>query len=329
MDDDLIAYLEKKIKTLEEELSKKSEAFEECIDSSIKMVHENIELKELLAQSKDENTRLKAELASRDGKPVARAVAEQSVSHGPDPQDRAARVTGLVAEIERLKAELKSFDVNHSGESQLSFFIQRAKEFEEKASRFRVLIDKSEERSRSLEAEIESLKKQLAAAPHWVPVEKFSPEQGEFHVVHGSRNREAINGMTYECIYDGVKWLWGEWQVAVTHVLVGLNPPVSNEDHCGDGDIDYPITADTDVKLSVEQMSDAFEKMIEVTRRMGEPQESVKPKRDLIVSESPNGLWHVWEQKTPGDYTLVAGPFHDSKLAHAAVVAQRKTRRTI
>lgn len=62
MDEDLVSHLEKKIKKLEEELSKKSEVFEECTESSIKLVHENIELQELLAQSKDENTRLKAKL---------------------------------------------------------------------------------------------------------------------------------------------------------------------------------------------------------------------------------------------------------------------------
>lgn len=50
---------------------------------------------------------------------------------------------------------------------------------------------------------------------------------------------------------------------------------------------------------------------------------SAKPKRDLIVAESPNGLWHVWEQKTHGDYAMVAGPFHDSELANAAVDAIR------
>lgn len=225
MDDDLIAYLEKKIKALEAERD------------HWKSNHDN------------------------------QVAIMQAISQRPDLQDRAARVTWLVAEIERLKAELKSFDVSHDGESQLSFFIQRAKEFEEKASRFRVLIDKSEERSRSLESDIESLKKQIAAAPHWVPVAEFKSDSRE-HIVWNADDQEVFVALMYEGrLLD------------VTHVLFGLSPPVSNEDPRGDGDL-LPESERLD-KLTRECMRDEFNKMIETTRKMDEPQED--PIRERLL----------------------------------------------
>lgn len=67
-----------------------------------------------------------------------------------------------------------------------------------------------------------------------------------------------------------------------------LRLSLGNEDPRGDGDVDYPITPDTDVALSVEQMSDTFDKMTEVTRKMNEPLEAIRARlsRPFLGSEA-------------------------------------------
>lgn len=251
------------------------------------------------------------------------------------------------------------------------------------------------EREKQLISAIERLKAELAAAPHWVPVAEFSPAHGTMYYVCGNRWSRNYDEM-FEAIYsehpEEYAWTNYKYEVRVTHVLVGINPPVSNEDPRGDGDL-LPESERLD-NLTRECMRDEFDKMIEITRKMDEPPVckhektrtvlgtpydshsiecvdcgcdvthsepvksrkfgncgrkncrgvshqvnhgycrecqsaideitdsltvlSAKPKRDLIVAASPNGLWNVWEQQARGNYELVAGPFNRNELAHAA-----------
>lgn len=90
----------------------------------------------------------------------------------------------------------------------------------------------------------------------------------------------------------------------------------------GDGDADERISMTPDefdlIQRGVQQDDFNVTGYVAATDGMDEQQESAKPKRDLIVAASPNGLWNVWEQQARGNYELVAGPFNSNELAHAA-----------
>lgn len=174
----------------------------------------------------------------------------------------------LEKKIKTLEAERDHWKSNHDNQVKLKHEITR------RPSRFVEMV-----------REIESLKKQLAASPHWVPVAEFNESNSE-SIVFGTILEYPAN--IHDAKLRGGVWRTSYGQVRVTHVLVGLNPPVSNEDPRGDGDVDYPITPDTDVALSVEQMSDAFDKMTEVTRKMNEPLEAIRARlsRPFLGSEA-------------------------------------------
>lgn len=125
----------------------------------------------------------------------------------------------LEKKIKSLEAERDHWKANHDNQVKLKHEITR------RPSRFVEMVN-----------EIESLKAELAATPHWVPVAEFKAVEDAFHVVHGSRKAVVEGSDTFQCIYDAGKWLWHGWEVSVTHVLAGLNPPASNEDPRGDGD---------------------------------------------------------------------------------------------
>lgn len=135
---------------------------------------------------------------------------EQPVAHRPSLQDRAARVIDLVTEMERVKTELRSLNVEHGGESNLSFLIRRAKEFEEKLGVAIAELHIERTRRKKFESLAKALEKELAAAPHWVPVDKASRSVGTKPVIVISQT--GVEYITTAFISNG------EWH---THVIPG------------------------------------------------------------------------------------------------------------
>ena len=80
-----------------------------------------------------------------------------------------------------------------------------------------------------------------------------------------------------------------QYNIRVTHVLVGLNLPVVEQgvEPRGDGDVDE-VAPDTDVKMTTEQMSDAFDKMVDVMWMADEDAIRERLLRPFYGSEAEN-----------------------------------------
>lgn len=125
----------------------------------------------------------------------------------------------LEKKIKALEAERDHWKANHDNQVKLKH------EITQRPSRFVEMVN-----------EIESLKKQLAVTPHWVPIANFKAVEDEFYFVFGYQSG-SLTPYKYQCRFNGIAWFWQGLAVDVTHVLVGLNPPASNEDPRGDGDL--------------------------------------------------------------------------------------------
>lgn len=110
-------------------------------------------------------------------------------------------------------------------------------------------------REQELWAENRKLKDELAEVPHWVPVAEFENDS-KFHIVWDADEEEV-----FEATCQKRSGIWfaaygTERRLNVTHVLVGLNPPVVNQGLDPRGDGDMPSTSERLDNLACERMCD-------------------------------------------------------------------------
>jgi hypothetical protein len=148
----------------------------------------------------------------------------------------------LWAENQKLKEDISDYEIEMRSRSDAAEKLARE-------------LNTERMQRKEYESLAKSLEKELAAAPHWVPVAEFKNDS-KFHTVWDHDEDDVFEAKLHKgsgawfASYDTGR------RLNVTHVLVGLNPPVAEQciDPRGDGDM--PSTSERLDNLACERMCD-------------------------------------------------------------------------